>query len=143
VITRKPDWETALAIYIDANLRTPFEWGVFDCCLFATNAVREITGTDLAAGFRDKYTNRTGALKQIAQYGDLQGLAEAIALINEIPEVGLLFASRGDVLLVAQTIEDEESLALAIVGMGVHGMGAGPGGLVEIERSAWLRAWKI
>ena len=58
---RKKDWSEKLVNYLLDNLDTPFEWGTFDCCLFAANAVREMTGKDFAAPFRDKYTTEKGA----------------------------------------------------------------------------------
>jgi len=60
---RKKDWSEKLVSYLLDNLDAPFEWGTFDCCLFAANAVREMTGKDFAAPFRDKYTTEKAQLR--------------------------------------------------------------------------------
>ncbi|QSX32451.1 hypothetical protein JYB87_11805 [Shewanella avicenniae] len=66
---KQHNWPTHLNRYILENLNTPFKWGEFDCCLFAANAVKAMTGEDYAAAFRGKYSTKAGATKALSRYG--------------------------------------------------------------------------
>jgi hypothetical protein len=142
ILTRVPDWETKLAQYVHANLRTPFAWGEFDCCLFACNCVQAVTGTDLAADFRGRYATLADAYRLIKDYagGGVAELADKKALEYQLPEVPLNFASPGDVVLVNQITGD----ALGIVDTGgVDVLASGVSAIVRVPRSGWKKAWRI
>jgi hypothetical protein len=142
MMNRMLDWETKLADFIHANLRTPFAWGKFDCCLFACDAVQAVTGTDLARDFRGKYDSLASAYAMAKEYsgGAIAELAEKKAAEYELAEVPLAFASRGDVVLVSTVLGD----ALGIIGMdGIDALCSASHGLVKVSRSAWKKAWRI
>src|SRR5258708_4686376 len=53
---RLEDWVVRLEAFIKERTAQPFKWGSQDCCLFAADAIEAITGVDLAADFRGKYS---------------------------------------------------------------------------------------
>src|SRR5437016_3082153 len=99
---RVKNWESKLEETLDwAQLRT-FDWGRWDCCLFAADCVLAITGVDIAADFRGKYSSEQSAYELI-------GLPESRTLSDfvaqqmpryDAPEVMPNFAQRGDLVLV-------------------------------------------
>ena len=54
-------WEIRLDDFIKSRQNQKFQWGVHDCCLFACDAIREITGEDIAYYFRGKYKTKDEA----------------------------------------------------------------------------------
>lgn len=136
---RRDGWERRLEAAVSAFAGQPFEYGFQDCALFVCNCIREMTGEDPAAGFRNRYSDRKGALR-LLRNGGLEGIIEKIASEKQVPEIPPLFARRGDVVLV----ETSEGAALAIVDLtGEKAVGAGPSGLVSWNLSAARRAWRI
>ncbi|HAD90956.1 MAG TPA: hypothetical protein DCG36_12410 [Alteromonas macleodii] len=133
---RKKDWSEKLVNYLLDNLDTPFEWGTFDCCLFAANAVREMTGKDFAAPFRDKYTTEKGAAKALIKYG--QG--DIKSTLNAIfgPLKPRLKAGRGDLVLV----ETDTGDALGVVASGKIWV-ATFDGLATIPLERALGCWSV
>jgi len=117
-------------------LDTPFQWGTFDCCLFAANAVREMTGKDFAAPFRDKYTTEKGAAKALIKYG--QG--DIKSTLNAIfgPLKPRLKAGRGDLVLV----ETDTGDALGVVASGKIWV-ATFDGLATIPLERALGCWSV
>lgn len=142
MLRRTHDWPGKLAAYIEAHARTPFQWGTFDCALFACNCIQEMTGVDLAPDFRDKYNSLASAQVAIHDYagGGLAELIEKKTAENGMPGIKLGLASRGDVVLVKQDIGD----ALGIIGLdGREAICAGENGLRRVPRNLWLKAWKV
>lgn len=109
----------------------PFEWGTLDCCLFAANVVRDLTGVDYAADFRDMYDTETGALKIIAAHGSMEEFLHNMLGDSQAP----LTARRGDFVL-----GQPENPALGIC----DGSGAvfkAPDGLTRLPLADCIRAW--
>ncbi|MCB9990675.1 MAG: hypothetical protein H6867_04770 [Rhodospirillales bacterium] len=98
MLKRLNNWPEAFAAALEAVQHEPFEWGKNDCCLFACNIVKAITGTDLASPFRG-YKDRAEAFEIIKGYGGIGKLAESVAEEYGIPEINPLIARRGDVCL--------------------------------------------
>lgn len=67
-VNAKKDY-SALGEFISANTQTPFEWGTFDCCLAAANAIHAMTGKDFAESFRGHYKTKQGAALALKRYG--------------------------------------------------------------------------
>lgn len=95
---RLPDWQPRLAALVAARLRAPFAWGVFDCCLFAADAVQAITGHDPAADLRGAYTTQGEAAAALGRLGGVAGVAasragpEVLPALAQPGDVGLLIA---------------------------------------------------
>ena len=142
MLTRTPDWPEKLADYIHKNLRTPFKWGSFDCCLFACGAVLAITGTDLAADFRGQYNDLKSAYAAVKNYagGGIAELVDKNTKEHGMVEVPVAFASRGDIVLVTQAGGD----TIGIVGMdGIDAMCVGELALTRVPRKQWIKVWKV
>lgn len=97
---RQEGWESALFDYIRAARSRPFVWGEFDCCLFVADIIAAMTGVDVAADFRGRYSTATGALRLVKKSGgDLDGLAETVfSGLGIDPLSSPLMAGRGDIL---------------------------------------------
>lgn len=58
---RYADWPERLNRIVEGNLNRPFEWGNWDCCLFAAECVEAMTGDDPMGEFRGRYSSAEGA----------------------------------------------------------------------------------
>jgi hypothetical protein len=141
-VCRAHDWESKLDDFVARSQRLKFAWGIHDCCLFACDAVLCMTGTDLAADFRGKYDSALGAGRCLTEYGGAVGfLADAIAQQFGIKEVPVLYAQRGDVVLLPS---NNDGPALGIVSLdGWNCLGAGMEGLTRTPLNQCLKAWRI
>jgi len=142
MVNRNPLWNTLLAEFIHSRLLSPFVWGQNDCCLFACDAVLAMTGTDLAANFRGKYNDQASAYQLIKSYAGagLAEFADKVATENGIAEVGLNFATGGDVVLV----NGDQGDTLGFVELnGREVLATGPQGLMRVAKTNWKKAWRI
>lgn len=140
MLTRFPDWHARLATEIERARSRTFEWGKFDCALFACDCVLAVTGVDPAAEFRGTYSTEDEARKLLGTEG-LDGFASAIAGKTELKEISPTFAQRGDVVLVEN---GDPTRALGVVGLdGRFVLCASEPGLARVPMKRWLRAWRI
>lgn len=71
MITRKNDWPIRLSNYLEKVKDKKFKWGTHDCVMHSVNAVRAITGTDLATGYRKLYRTEEKAREIVKHlFGD-------------------------------------------------------------------------
>lgn len=131
---RLRDWPERLAALFAAREAQPFEWGRFDCCLFAADAVLAVTGHDPAADLRGTYATAAEASRVLASFGGVAGVA--IARAGRVVPVAL--AQPGDVGL---SHHDAERPALAVWG-GSAWHAAGAVGVVVVPAGAVVRAWR-
>lgn len=136
---RYPDWPSRLVKELQAASERPFSWGTHDCALFACNVVFALTGTDPAVIFRGSYSTEIGALRMIASYGSLAGLAEWVAKEHNCEEVRPAMAQRGDVLLIDA---GTQGFALGICA-GERAAVASPNGLSFVPMKYVVRAWAV
>jgi hypothetical protein len=143
-------WQELLHGYFLRRQNETFQWGTMDCCLFACDAVRELTDVDLATDFRGQYDSLLSAVRVMKKFvGEeasdqdvhlVELVAEKIAAIQCIEEVPVLMAQRGDVLL----LDSPLGKGLGILGLrGTHAHCAGPDGVVDVPLQECLRAWRI
>lgn len=132
-LQRLPDWQARLAVLIATVAARPFAWGRWDCCLWGADAVRAVTGVDLAAAWRETYATRQDAVRLLRELGGLRGLA---ALAGPSIEPGR--AIDGDVGLV----HDGQRGMLAVHG-GQHWLVVGARGLGAVPLAAAQRAWGV
>ena len=57
------DWDIRLADYIESVRNRPFEWGKFDCLIFANEAVRVQTGKGFANDWMGRYDSPQSCYK--------------------------------------------------------------------------------
>lgn len=65
-------WETRLSDYIAECRNKEFQYGVFDCVIFASDAVNLMTGIDPIYEGRGQYTDLRGGLELLKKYRDSQ-----------------------------------------------------------------------
>jgi hypothetical protein len=100
---RLPGWEDRLRIYLRDHQDTPFAYGSFDCLSFAAGAVALLTGTDIMAPFRGKYSTHTGAMRIARRVYGSRTVPEVLAAMMQQhgwKEISPMFAQRGDIVLV-------------------------------------------
>ncbi len=133
---RKPNWPTLLGHFFYQNADRPFVWGEWDCCLFAADAIKEITGQDFASELRGKYDDAFGAARLIHPHRDLCGLVTE--LLPDNSEISIQQAQRGDLAV----IENQGRQCAAIFwGRGVFA--ATETGLVQLPNTSIIKAWRI
>ncbi len=54
----------------------PFLWGRSDCCLFAADYVRAVTGRDPGEHLRGQYSDEDGAVATLDENGGLEGVMD-------------------------------------------------------------------
>jgi hypothetical protein len=97
-LKRLPGWRTNMEANLIGIRKTPFEWGVHDCALFAATHVLAITGEDLSKPFVGQYTTALGAMKalKIAGYDDLLQLCR-----DKFPEIHISLCRFGDIVIIS------------------------------------------
>lgn len=135
--------------FIIERKKMPFAWGSNDCALFAADAVKAITGTDIAADFRGKYSDEAGAfalIKSVTGKGEDPATAVADAAAWCAEKAGLSefkfpkMAQRGDLVV----IEDSGRLIAGVVhATGTLIVTVGEAGLKSFSISDVKRAWRV
>lgn len=124
-------WEEALSNYIVTKRHEPFEYGVNDCCLFASGAVDAMTGEDPMSEFRGKYDSLKTSLIAIRDIG--AGTLEA-TMDGKFPEVEIGHAQRGDLAFFNDSVG---------VVMGGFAYFVSDDGLERIPRDMWNKCWSV
>jgi len=136
---RVESWDVKLFAYIEESHRARFQYGAFDCLLFAAGAVHVQTGIDYAEPFRG-YDSKVSAYRIVAGYGSLEAMITA--LLGREP-VHPSRAMRGDVVLgEAPLIEGETGECVGIC-LGTHCAWPKDIGLRMLPRSVARLAWRI
>ena len=136
--TRDPHWVRLLHEFIESRRRTPFRWGEQDCCTFAADAVRALTGVDPIADLRGTYATEAEADAVLAAHGGLEAMAVRAAQAAGLPEGNPTLAHRGDIALV----RNGNQMLLGVL-TGVHVAVPGMNGLHFVRRSMITRAWSV
>jgi hypothetical protein len=140
MLQRKPDWQSALSEYVIACAQQPFRYGAMDCGLFVAGAMEAMTGVDVAAELRGKYTNRTQAFEAIRRAcgrKSMGAIADHLAAKFGIEEVAILSAWRGDAV-------QSRTGRLGIVAMhGTEILTPAKFGLLRLPLEHAVRAWRI
>ena len=145
-LKRSPSWATKeLHDFLRQRADAPFAWGKNDCCLFPADAIRAMTGVDVAAEFRGRYATATGAqwaIRRIAGGKTVGDAAAWCARQHGLPELpNPRFAQRGD--LVTLLNADGREMA-GIVGLRGHELvTVGEAGLVVFGVEQARRAWRV
>jgi hypothetical protein len=98
VMKRVEGWPLKLSRFLRARRDMPFAWGSNDCLMFAADAVKEITGIDLALRWRGTYSTEEEAATILAGYGGVSGLISLALGHNGTRNV--MTAKRGDVAMI-------------------------------------------
>lgn len=136
---RRQDWPSRLAAELELARTRRFQYGRHDCCLFAANIARAITGRDPAAAIRGEYRSRQGAQRLLDAAGGLEALAGQLARESGYAEIPPLSAQRGDVVLIETAGQD----ALGVIDLTGRIAAAGHEGLVYLPADTGRRAWRV
>ena len=147
-ISRLPDWPERLVQYLQNKMREPFVWGQHDCVLFALGAAQATTGVGTVDELRGSYSSALGAAREMrCRYGasNLTEAANAVQREWGVDEVPLPFAQRGDIVEVdVISAEGGSGPSLGVVDLdGVHGLFAGPTGVIKVKVKDCRRAWRV
>ena len=136
MIDRYPDWEQRLADYISPLLNDArFVWGESDCALYTADAIKAMTGHDIAADFRDKYSTAMGSARALKAYGggDLKSTFDML-----LPERPVSMARRGDAVM------HDGAVGVCMGAFALFMLLPDEGdGLERIDRSEWSHAWSV
>lgn len=135
---RWSDWNARLTDYLLAAGRQQIEPGRFDCMLFAAGAVRVMTGTDLAADYRGRYSTLKGGLRVLKRLGYADHVALIDALLGD--RVGWMALRSGDVAAVPG---DDGTPAIGVVTGDLIRCLAADGGLATVSLDAALFGWRV
>jgi hypothetical protein len=103
-LVRVAHWATrAYHTFLLERAHTPFAWGTNDCASFAADGILAMTGVDIAADFRGKYTDESSALEAIKTIAGGTTIADAAAYCaakHNLAEWKYpLLAKRGDLVV--------------------------------------------
>jgi hypothetical protein len=142
-MTRRPDWQARLDRFLTANAQRPFAYGSWDCCLWVCSAIQEMTGVDPAEDFRNNYRTRDEAYRLIkARTGarSLQMIVASITAKLQMPEIPVLSAQRGDVVL----LKRPRDYSLGLIAMnGRHIIVSQERGLRPVSLNHATKAWHV
>lgn len=98
ILIRLADWRARLAAEMDRQRRAPFSWGSQDCAMgLAAGAIEAITGQDLAASWRGRYSSPSGARRALQKAG-FSAVSDLVGSL--LPEIPPAFADVGDIGLI-------------------------------------------
>lgn len=121
-----------IAGLIDKYKQTKFQWGTFDCCQFAADAVKSIHGVDIQIA---SYRTEFGARRVLARMGG--------TLPNALAKAGMVskpieHAERGDIVTVRNPCAWGQAVGVVV---GAHAVCPGYIGLITVERDRWVESW--
>jgi hypothetical protein len=133
---RLPDWEERLATLTHEAQTRVFGWGMFDCCVFAAEAVEAVTGRNPMDRVRTLYDDAATAARLVRRLG---GLREAVThALGVEPTAAVKCAQRGDIVLVRQPKQP----ALGVV-IGQSALVPLAHGVQRVSMGDWLAAWRV
>ncbi|MBZ9980393.1 hypothetical protein LB521_04430 [Mesorhizobium sp. BR-1-1-8] len=100
-LTRLPDWDRRLARLVSGIKDVPGVWGESDCLLTAAAGIEAVTGEDIMAPWRGRYTTEAGAARLMRKEG-CENVEDVLGKFFGLPPIGRLLARRGDVGVVEQ-----------------------------------------
>lgn len=121
-----------IAGLIDKYKQSKFQWGTFDCCQFAADAVKSIHGVGIQIA---TYRTEFGARRVLARMGGTlpNAMAKAGMIAKPVEHV-----ERGDIV----TVRNSGTWGYAVgVVVGAYAVCPGDVGLAMVKRDRWLDAW--
>lgn len=130
---KRTDWMKQLAAVIAAAQTQPFVWGTHDCCLFASDCAKAITGVDPAERYRGTYTTEIGAKRALTKHhGSIEAAFDAC-----FKRIDPAFIQRGDLVL----LDSEIGHAAGVVwGHGIWSVSPTGTGMVDANP---IIAWRV
>ena len=100
-MTRLPDWQSKLSVFMDEHEDGIFGYGRLDCCIFVCDAIQVMTGIDVAGKYRGTYLTRFGALQSIEGQTGGKSIRHAVKDVTDafgMRNRPITEAQRGDVV---------------------------------------------
>lgn len=96
------DWSTRLANYFEEYRDQPFEFGKFDCAMFACGAIHAMTSIRPLEQYIGKYSTEGGATRQMKIFsgGGIRETAKKVCTEIGLFQVVPGLAKRGDMVLI-------------------------------------------
>lgn len=138
-LTRPHDWPERLDAFTQSAAEQEFVWGTYDCCLFAADWLRILTGVDPAQRLRGTYSSAEETEIFIAEAGGIEALIDDamrdfLGVVSSEPS----FCRRGDICLVDTPLGYSLSVCL-----GEHAACAGLDGMVTVSMRHAVRCWRV
>lgn len=143
ILKRLPDWRERLDAEVQRKALCVFQWGINDCMLFAADLIRAMTGADLGAPYRGRYSTPIGAARILRRVNGARSLPEALELWEARDGWRPIFphdAASGDPMLMFMPAGP--TLAIRF-GVFVAAPGARGVELIAAERASVARAWAL
>ena len=151
---RFEDWPRRLAAFVETMRGAKFDWGSFNCFHFPADAVLTMTGVDPLKPLRGaKYKTERGAIGALRRFLGPRSKGLSVDAIIEsaarklyagFPEIGPLYAQRGDVCLVdAPVTEGRDGVALGVCLGSRVAVLSSAGGIIDVPITAVRRAWRV
>jgi hypothetical protein len=131
---KRPDWRERLERFVLEHSERPFVWGISDCVLFVADAILAMTGVDVAASYRERYSSEAGAQTLMNGRSLEQMMNEALGIPLPVPR----FARFGDPCLVSIP----SGMTAGLV-MGEHVAVQGPSRVVRVPVRCVVAAWRL
>ena len=137
---RVNNWPSKLEAAVETATQKKFEYGKHDCVLMACDIVKSITGVDLAKDVRGRYSNLQEGIVLLKEFGgSMDALNEFIAKHQNLPEIPISKAQRGDTVL----FDSDEGPSLGVC-LGAKSIFPNMKmNVIMIPTHACRRAWKI
>lgn len=135
-------WEDRLSEYIREQMAAPFAWGKNDCCLFAGDCIKIVSGHDLVEEYREQYETEEGAKKCLDKFGKGSLLSTVLTKMKTygFNEIHKNYAQRGDMVYLVV----DNYPALGIVDFtGRQSIGISERGLVTVPLEYAKKVWRI
>lgn len=136
------DRATALQAFLASRRDMRFAWEKNDCCMFAADWIRALTGRDPAEGFRGRYRTEIGAWRVLRSEG-IGSLAElADRFLERLPDDQR--ARRGDVILMRGPVNKGRRHDYFTICLGPDAVGPSRDrGLQRCPLDLRLIAWRV
>jgi hypothetical protein len=141
---RRADWQSRLESFLHANAHHPFAYGSWDCCLFVSSAIHQMTDVDPAHEFRNNYSSRGEAYRSIKAATGAASLEAVVTTITDklqMPLIPVLCAQRGDVVLLNRAARDYSLGLVSLNGREI--IVCRRDGLCRISLARAIRAWRV
>lgn len=127
-----------LAQFLKENRERDFQWGEWDCCIFANACLKVISGEDVIPKTL-KWKDEKSAFKAIKDYGGtLDKALEKAALAAGMEPVEAGFVTTGDLVVVM-----DENKPVAGISDGSRVMSPSDGGYAFSLPSTIEKAWRV
>lgn len=137
-MARINNWPAALNQFLRDKAQVPFDWAANNCAFWCCDWLLVAVGVDPVAKLRGRYRTARALAGLLKRRGGLAAMAAGLCRRHGWPEVPVLKAQRGDVVLVTTALG--ETLGVCT---GREIAGPGKDGLITVPLAQGQRAWRV